>query len=122
MKRKLPKPTVGSKYEATKRLDIKEVAKLVRADIKQAIKDDVLPKGKFRVNIRRYTGGQSMDIFIPKEHCGPYPDGKLHKGRRIAGVLYDIGNAYNYDDSDPMSDYHCAKFILFVQSPEYTIL
>ncbi len=34
----------GSKYDATRDLDIKEVAKLVRADIKQAIKSGRLPK------------------------------------------------------------------------------
>jgi hypothetical protein len=56
--------TTGTKYEATKELDIKEIAKLIRADIKAMIKTGELPAGKYAVTISRYSMGQSLTIRV----------------------------------------------------------
>ena len=45
--------TIGAKFD--KKLDIVQIAKLVRADIRKAIKDLSLPKGKYSVTCPRYT-------------------------------------------------------------------
>jgi hypothetical protein len=54
---------VGKKYEAG--LDVTEIAKRMRADIKQAIADGEIPEGvKARVRTPRFAGGQSIDIRV----------------------------------------------------------
>jgi hypothetical protein len=57
-----------NRFEGTKYVngrDITEIAKLVRAEIKTAIKDGSLPEGlKASVRISRYSMGQSLDIGI----------------------------------------------------------
>jgi len=50
---------VGPKYKRD--LDVKDIAKLVRQDIKDAIKGGELPKGKYGVRISRFAGGCSLD-------------------------------------------------------------
>ncbi len=56
-------PNIGSKYVHGR--DLADVAKLVRADIAAAVKAGVLPAGlKVSVRIRRYSMGQSLDVFV----------------------------------------------------------
>ena len=51
---------IGVKYESVKNLDIKEIAKLIRKDLKQ-FKDC-----NFKVNIQRFANGQSLWVKIIK--------------------------------------------------------
>lgn len=130
----------GVKYEATKDLDLAEIAKRVRADIKAAIVSGALPKGlKTSVRISRYSGGQSMTISVKglPEGFKVYQPGYVRAtknftdyGRRneswyegngataayndMIGKLKAIGDAYNRDNSDIMVDYFDVNFYLHV--------
>lgn len=113
----------GNKYEETKNLDIKEVAKLVRRDIRAAIKKGDLPKIKVSVKISRYSGGQSLDATVKE---APYAimrdptEEELSFGEdwkrltketlRVEGILEAIVKAYNYDGNDIQTDYFNVRF------------
>jgi hypothetical protein len=118
--------TIGTKYNRD--LDIKDVAKLVRKDIAAAIKAGKLPEGlKATVRIDRYSMGQSLDVTVnacpgivlstarvafvaanPHDHC-PLPRMSAH-GARVLATLEAIVQAYNFDRSEPMSDYYHVNF------------
>ncbi len=49
---------IGNKYEQFKSMDIKEIAKFIRNDLKQ-FKDC-----KFSVSIQRYSGGRSVHVKL----------------------------------------------------------
>lgn len=118
--------TVGPKYEATRDLGIAEIAKLVRQDIKTAIAEGRLPAGlKCSVTIQRYSMGQSLDIrvtdapFAVKVAEHEATDNRAQGlkwawlTRDAVGVLETLGeihSAYNYDNSDPQSDYHSNRY------------
>lgn len=115
-----PRGYKGTKYEQTKQLDIAEVAKLVRADLKEAA--DKFPENtKFSVTISRYSMGQSLDVRIQlpagtsvldRERCfrdfANLPvDGHIWMSDSVDAwvkAVEEIVNAYNYDDSDSQSD------------------
>ena len=131
----------GSKYDATRDLDIKEIAKLVRADIKQAIKVGRLPKGtKTSVKIDRFSMGQALDITIKAIPCTIYNpnyvkatanftdyhcdeaseirqnEGQFSRDLQSAmKALESIGHAYNRSNNDSMSDYSDNRFYLHVK-------
>lgn len=119
----------GSKYKAE--LDVAEIAKLVRADIKTAIAAGELPEGlKCGVRISRYSMGQSIDLSFAVE--GPWtlynparlaferdsPHSPLcdapdearwiysTETRALTDKLEALLDAYNHDGSDPASDYY----------------
>jgi hypothetical protein len=117
----------GEKYQRDR--DIKEIAKLVRADIKAAIQEKKLPEGKYSVKIDRFSGGQSLSIVVlplqtpsliqnPKrvllEHNNQghlsgmplYTD----EGKAFLNTLEAIVAAYNYDGSDSSVDYFNVNF------------
>lgn len=54
----------GVKYAATEKLDVKDIAKLVRQDIASAVRAGALPDWKYSVRIERYSGGQSIRAYI----------------------------------------------------------
>jgi hypothetical protein len=114
----------GNKYEATKSLDIKAIADLVRADIKAAVAEGVLLKGiKCNVRISRYSGGQSLNVTIARfpaqietdesvsgvavrrttDRYTAIAQSTMHVIRRIMGD-------YNYDNSDLATDYFSVRF------------
>lgn len=117
------KGTKGSKYN--KDLNIKDIAKLIRKDIKTAIKEGKLPEMKTSVRINRYSGGQSLTIDIKEFKVGGFLNPEYikayHKNPHLAYTEYPpryypfveraledlerIANAYNYDNSDSMFDY-----------------
>ncbi len=119
----------GSKYAETRDLDLAEIAKLVRVDIKAAVKAGDLPKGiKTSVRISRYSMGQSLNVTI-KECPGlmvanpdrvrfdsddPHGHTMLlllsPDALEVLGVVQDIMDTYNYDSSDPASDYYNVRF------------
>ena len=93
---------IGVKYESVKNLDIKEIAKLIRKDLKQ-FKDC-----NFRVNIQRFANGQSLWVKIIKCNLDKILDSRINPifEKQIEGVI----NQYNFDKSHPMSDYWHVNF------------
>lgn len=112
--------TIGNKYMETRDLDIAEVAKLVRKDIKAAVKNGHLPADtKYSVRIERFSMGQAINITatlpdrparvrIDREYDGQY--GYTNESNAINAVLNAIVNAYNYDNSDVLTDYFQVRF------------
>ena len=52
----------GAKYDET--LDVADIAKLIRKDIKAAVKAGVLPDEKYAVKIARFSMGRSIDVHV----------------------------------------------------------
>jgi hypothetical protein len=91
---------VGSKYEEVKGMDIKDIAKLIRADLKRE-----LPELKTSVRIERYSMGRSCNVHVTMDK---YP---THEEQDpIRTTIRKITDQYNYDNSDPMTDYFNVSF------------
>jgi hypothetical protein len=124
--------TVGAKYNTD--LDIKEIAKLVRKDIKAAVKAGSLPKEmKVSVRVKRYSGGQSLNLnvksfpggflnpaYVKAVKVNPHlcyteypPRYYLHVSRALT-TLDNLANAYNYNNSDTMVDYFDVNYYVSV--------
>lgn len=121
---------VGAKYAATADLDLAAVAKLVRADIKAAIKVGQLPAGKYAVTIHRYSMGQSLNVraMVPgmvvrcpiraaAEAAGDMAVRSLFTAEATAvrEELESIMAAYNRREDHAQSDYHHNKFFAFAR-------
>ena len=116
-------------------LDIAEIAKLVRKDLKAEFGKD----NKFSVRISRFSGGQSLDVYPKKvnadlcytyeELCEKanfewlqYDNPDLHKylDKRYKEVQFltdetikrikSIVDNYNYNESDSYTDYYDVGF------------
>ena len=89
---------------------LKDVAKDVRRDIREAVKTGSLPKDfKASVRISRYSMGQSLDVEIlshsrADDSAGYFVDG-----------IQRICARYNYDRSDTMADYFDTEFYVNVR-------
>jgi hypothetical protein len=121
----------GSKYEAGR--DIAVIAKLVRADIKAAIKERKLPADlKTRVKIDRFAGGCSLDVIVmdggegcfnplywqdlkARPHGSERPSRYTDMGKSVLATLEAICKDYQYSDVDSMSDYFNTNFYLDVK-------
>ena len=112
---------VGSKYDRD--VDVKEIAKRLRTEIKEAVKKGELPQGKYSVTIDRYSMGQSIDIRITElegpimnpgyDHMSSDPELRYFyapKVRVAIEKLREMKEAYNRDNSDIMTDYFDVKF------------
>lgn len=110
----------GSKYAETQSLDLAAVAKLVRADIKAAVKAKKLPADlTYSVRTDRYSMGQSLGILVKgmsddrQYKVRPTRDERevlTEEAGRAIERLEAILRAYNYDGSDSMSDYYDVRF------------
>lgn len=124
----------GSNYDTTERLDIADIAKLVRADIKAAKKEGKLPKKGFKVSVRidRFAGGCSLDVTVkaaPFQVLNPeyldweeteeakhnaWPPVGLERLTPTADaalkLLKGILGSYNRDNSDIQTDYWDVRF------------
>jgi hypothetical protein len=118
----------GSKYQA--RLDVAEIAKRLRLELKAAIKDGSLPKATYSVRIRRFAGGRSIDVCIDDvpfaihnaerlkhDVLTPYdylPDRLLPRySPEAVDLLKKVKarvDAYNFDGSDIQTDYFHVNF------------
>jgi hypothetical protein len=120
----------GKKYDTD--LDITDIAKAVRKDIKQAIKAGDLPQLKCSVRISRFAGGRSLNVYVKsfdgpvinpefirleKEHPHEYyiarsrgVDRFTDKAGNALELLKTIVGSYNMDGSDVQSDYFCVNF------------
>ena len=121
------RPVYGSKH--VERRDITEIAKLVRADIKAAIKAGVLAPVKVSVRIQRGTMSRSLDVYVTEApewmliwdrayvrhavetNFAPYR-GRRYSASAHATIkrLQAMVNAYNRNDSDIMVDYYNVDF------------
>jgi len=123
----------GAKYESGR--DIKEIAKLVRKDIKAARKAGDLPAAKYSVRISRYSMGRSLTVTVSglemevanmERFRAEARDPNLrHLGAPVGRLMTDeayaleakveaLVNAYNFDKSDLATDYHNRAFHGFV--------
>lgn len=108
----------GSKFQATKGMDLRDIAKMVRSEIKTAIKSGALPAGiKASVTIDRYSGGQSLRVKLSGiDHrsgasFGVEPKYWLTRDAYAAESLCDeIVSAYNRTERDAHTDYSNARF------------
>mgnify|MGYP003124182558 CR=1 FL=1 len=104
---------IGNKYQEVKNLDVKDIAKLIRTDLKQ-FKDC-----KFSVSIQRYSGGRSVHVKLMSTtnlkrfvnvHYNSTDKDRLNFSKDFKERLESIVNQYNYDKSDPMTDYFNVNF------------
>jgi hypothetical protein len=121
--------TTGSKYESTASLCDTEIAKLIRADIKAAIKSGELPAGlKCSVRCSGSSLHSSIEIrvtaapgvtywrpeFLAHEATSPRVlfegDRITDDAKRILNVLNKIHGAYNFDNSDSQTDYFHVRY------------
>ena len=61
---------VGSQYEATKDKSVKEIASLIRSEVRKATKQGTIPaEWDYSVRLHRFSGGQSIEIhvIVPEE-------------------------------------------------------
>lgn len=116
----------GSGYEAGKHLDIAEISKRTRAELKEATKAGYLPEGlKYSVRIDRYAGGCSLYVHIsgvPKadrvdptetDHYGD--PAERAESRELRRRLEGIANRYNRQDVDSQVDYFNVSYYSHVQ-------
>jgi len=119
--------SVGSKYNRD--LDIAEIAKLVRSEIKDRVKKGAFPKGKYAVRISRYSDGRSLNItvsgidpkfgilnpeFYAEERRNPHAYRYENPRSKLLDDLKAIATAYNYDRSESQVDYFDTNFYLHV--------
>jgi hypothetical protein len=109
----------GSKFD--KSLDVKEIAKLLRKDLKAYVNANDLSGLKVSTKIDRFSGGQSIDMLIVA-----LPDGielvnpdwnqnyRISKwSEKVTQILEDIKEmhkSYNYDGSNSMFDYFSVNY------------
>lgn len=118
----------GSKYQSTKDLSIREIAALIRKDLKKYPTKDGY---KFSVRSEVFRGGQSIavtirsipeDIAVETSEFVTWREQNPHSSYLGAPQRYsdeltaliddvkDIVNAYNFDNSDSSSDYFHQNF------------
>lgn len=126
----------GIKYDS--KLTTKEIARLVREQIKREMKDGVLPKMKVSVKMDTFAGGSSINITVKeapfrvlnprhveleyrndfsREAMGDRRREPVHTeyAKSILNHLEDIANQYQRDNSDTQTDYFDVKFYLDVR-------
>jgi hypothetical protein len=123
----------SNKYEQG--LDISEIAKRLRKEIRAAVKAEELPKCKYSVRISRYSMGQSLSVsvtetpfpihnrrYLELEHEILYGDNSREQVRDLytkkeeterwtqeaidlIKTLEGMVDQWNYDGSDSQTDY-----------------
>ena len=104
---------IGNKYEQVKNLDIKEIAKLVRQDLKK------FSDCKFSVSIERFSGGRSLNVnlvdssdlkkftIFKSKYCDhPIVTFEPSFENELEGII----DQYNFDKSDIQTDYFHVNF------------
>ena len=102
----------GSKYQETKDIYGSELVKIIKKDLKEQ-----LPKEyKVLAHKETYAGGWSIHFTIKNTGIEKYagadytPDWKA-----LNDKVSDIVEAYNFDNSDIMTDYFSTKFYKHVK-------
>lgn len=132
--RELPKPRLmayggwkGSKYEATRELPLKKIAKMIKDEVQDKYKNI-----KVSVSTKHFSGGREVNVkitsypnhFMKKRVIYPemenLPEDKipsyawgweyLADAKEILDGMKKIVNSYNFDDSDLQTDYFSSSF------------
>lgn len=115
----------GAKYDA--RLGTAQIAARIREDIRAEQEAGALSKElKVGVTMKRFSGGSSITLlvkavpkafrFVNAAHLKPpepgerQPERYTSEGAALLRKLESIVSAYNYDGSDPMTDYFDVAF------------
>lgn len=112
--------TEGEKYQATKSLSTKEIAILIRKELK----DEVFSGLKFSVRSDyNHIRVEIIDAPTDFETINPEFEAKFQAGENTYGtsryndnanalieMIEKIVNSYNYDDSDSQTDYFSVNF------------
>ena len=126
-----PKPAAKKDVKAPELRDTAEIAKRIRADIGEAVRTKALPKGKYSVQTDKYSMGSSINVVasaLPFALLNPeafhLEKGSSHvsfdrdrfrsrhtaEADSVVAKLNAIVDAYHWDNSDPMTDYHHERF------------
>jgi hypothetical protein len=99
----------GSKYEETKSLALKEIAKLVRAEINERQKSGSIAK-HLKISVRQTPG--SLYVVVKDgdfdAHCGNVDDVEFVVTARKQ--IAEIVEQYNFDESRIEADYFHRRF------------
>lgn len=140
--------TEGMNYKNTRGMDISDIAKLIRSELKSKF-----PECKFSVTIERYSGGQSLYISLmsapfeaalggydlddnnlpfdgytqlnEKRFLKEYGDGKNNgavltpSAWEVLGYATAYASSFNFNDIDSMTDYFNVRFYLHVGIGKY---
>jgi len=98
-------PHIGAKYWETRNIDLTEVAKRIRRDIKDDVRAGILPNAKYSVRISR--GGRGYQLITVKT---PGPKTNRPDPVSIGLRLQYLVKQYNYDASHGMYDWSCKRF------------
>lgn len=119
---------IGTKYNAT--MTIKEIARAVRADLAAASKAGVLPAG-VRVSVRADSGALRVRVtktpfqILSCEYLEGAVSGGVGRYTQLANAVLEtvtaLVQAYNYDNSDTMTDYFNVRFYDGVASFDYLL-
>lgn len=117
----------GAAYTATRNLDITEIAKRIRVNLRNAQEMGALPaEMTFAVRIDRYSMGQSIDVTLsgmpdawtfvsPGSEANwseniPPNGGYSQAAQEATSYVNDVVDSYNRDDSDSMTDHFDVRF------------
>lgn len=93
----------GTKYEQVKGLDKKDIAALIRKDLKGA-------GIKAQVRLSRFAGGCSIGAYVDPEWLQKTSGGDLQKAKTVLNLADEIGKAYRYRMSNLMTDFYATNF------------
>ena len=105
--------TTGSKYQEVKNLSVKEIAKLVRKDLKQ-FNDCKFSVTSDRNSITVYLINSSLDKLTSNEDYKETGIRFVVFEKDFGNKLKEILNQYNYNNSDIMTDYSDVKFYSYI--------
>jgi len=105
--------TVGSKYQEVKNLSVKEIAKLVRKDLKQ-FNDCKFSVKSDRNSITVYLIDSSLDKLASNEDYNETGVRFVVFEKQFGNKLKEILDQYNYNNSDIMTDYSDVKFYSYI--------
>tara|TARA_R100000773_G_C4197633_1_gene101193 strand:- start:37 stop:447 length:411 start_codon:yes stop_codon:yes gene_type:complete len=112
--------TIGSKYNQVKNLPIKEIAKLVRQDLKKFKDCKFSVTSTYNtINVKLSACNNLLKYFDVWE--GYHQKDARYKDS-FSKEVKSIMNQYNFDNSDIMSDYHHQNFFAFFNSPHIDLL
>lgn len=110
----------GHAYAKTAHLDVADIARLVRVDIANLVGDATIPPAKYSVKIKRYSGGQSIDVTIKNAAFDVYEIAEdawgqprpqyTGQAREVVALIEHAVGRYNYDGSDSQTDHYDVRF------------
>src|SRR3990172_1907755 len=103
--------------------DIKEISQETKKELQK-----LYPNTKFSITLKRYSGGQSLDVSILESDIKIWVDGEERKHEQVNHYHYkthdqytdeakqlfekvcEVTNRENFDNSDPQTDYFNVGF------------